>query len=99
MLLGQFTSERSKAAKVIAVKSFLHKTSVTSEVFFFYSNLEVCGNLLQNVQCTIVHSVMADTAAINTAKNQINDWSNSLFRAWEEIFNISLKMSTEFAKL
>ena len=62
VLLGEFNNGQLRSEQVIAVKSFISGTSVTSDVLF-NAIIDNCGDLLQNV-----YSVMADTTAINTGK-------------------------------
>ena len=62
VLLGVFNNGQLRSEQVIAVKSFISGTSVTSDVLF-NAIIDNCGDLLRNV-----YSVMADTTAINTGK-------------------------------
>ena len=62
VLLGKFNNGQLSSERVIAVKSFISGTSVTSDVLV-NAIIDNCGDLLQNA-----YSVMADTTAINTGK-------------------------------
>ena len=62
VFLGQFNKGQIRSEQVIAVKSFISRTSVTREVLF-KAIVENSGDLLRNI-----YSVMADTTAVNTGK-------------------------------